>query len=68
MSYVVEYLKTLFPLESLDLKTLTLKLVALVSLSLAPRAQTLVALNLEDMNIYDNQVIFGVKTLLKTSK
>ena len=68
VSYVVEYLKTLFPLESLDLKTLTLKLVALVSLSLAPRAQTLVALNLEDMNIYDNQVIFGVKTLLKTSK
>ena len=45
VSYVVEYLKTLFPLESLDLKTLTLKLVALVSLSLAPRAQTLVALN-----------------------
>ena len=28
VSYVVEYLKTLFPLESLDLKTLTLTLKA----------------------------------------
>lgn len=68
VSVVVDYLRTLFPLETLDLKALTLKLVALVSLSIAPRAQTLVALNLDDMTVFDDYIIFSVSKLLKTSK
>ena len=51
VSVVVEYLRTLFPLETLDLKRLTLKLAALISLTIALHAQTLVALNLNDMTI-----------------
>lgn len=68
VSVVINYLRTLFPLESLDLKTLTLKVVALISLSIAPRAQTLTALNLDDMTVLDDKLIFSVKELLKTSK
>ena len=68
VSVVVDYLRKLFPLETLDLKMLTLKLVALVSLTIAPRAQTLVALNLDDMTIFDDKIVFSIKKLLKTSK
>ena len=68
MSVVLEYLKTLFPLESMDLKTLTLKVVALVSLRIARRARTLVALNLDDMRVFDDKIVFSVRNLLKTSK
>lgn len=68
ISVVIDYLKSLFPLESLDLKMLTLKVVALVSLAIAPRAQTLVALSLDDMTVYDSKVKFCVNKLLKTSK
>lgn len=68
VSVVIKYLRTLFPLETLDLKTLTLKLVALISLAIAPRAQTLTALSLDDMIVFDDKVVFSVKELLKTSK
>lgn len=68
VSVVIQYLRTLFPLESLDLKMLTLKLVALISLTVAPRAQTLIALNLDDMIILNEKIIFSVTKLLKTSK
>lgn len=68
VSVVVEYLRTLYPLLTLDLKTLTLKCVALVSLIIAPRAQTLVALSLDDMTIFDDKIIFSVSKPLKTSK
>ena len=43
---VTTYLRTLFPLEQLNLKTLTMKTVMLCALSSAQREQTLCALNL----------------------
>ena len=48
ISTVLKYAKTLYPLNSLCLKLLTLKTVVLVALSTAPRAQTLVSLHRYD--------------------
>lgn len=68
VSSVLQFLRTLFPLGDLSLKMLTLKTVALVSLAIAPRAQTLVAMNLNCMKIFDNKLTFVFSNLLKTSK
>lgn len=65
---MLKYLSSLFPLENLSLKLLTLKLTALIALSTAPRAQTLVSLNLDCMTIMDSKIVFYFKNLLKTSK
>ena len=51
----------------MDLKTLTLKVVSLVSLRIARHAQTLVALNLDDMRVFDDK-FFSVRNLLKSIK
>ena len=68
VSKVLAYLSTLFPLESLSLKMLTLKLTALIALSSAPRAQALASLNLDCMQVMDSKVVFHFNNLLKTSK
>lgn len=68
VSLVLNYLSSLFPLEKLSLRLLTLKLTALIALSSAPRAQTLMSLNLDCMYVMDNKVVFHFKDLLKTSK
>lgn len=68
VSVVLNYLSTLFPLETLSLRLLTLKLRALISLCSAPRAQTLKLLNLDCMTVMDKKVVFSFKDLLKTSK
>lgn len=68
VSVVLRYLSSLFPLEKISLKLLTLKVTALIALSTAPRAQTLVSLNLDCMNITENKIVFHFKNLLKTSK
>lgn len=68
VSVVLNYLSTLFPLETLSLRLLTLKLTALIALSSAPRAQTFMLLNLDCMTVMDKKVVFSFKDLLKTSK
>lgn len=68
VSKVLKFLQTLFPLHSLDLKSVTLKLAALLALSSAQRAQTLVNLRIDSMSIEDKHVSFSVRTLMKTSK
>ncbi|XP_055958535.1 uncharacterized protein LOC130013670 [Patella vulgata] len=68
VSVVLRYLSALMPLESLGLKLLTYKLVALLALSNAPRSQTLVALKLSNMNILKGKVEFMFTNLLKTSR
>ena len=45
VSVVLKYLSTLFPLDKLSLKLLTLKVTALIALSAAPRAQTIISMN-----------------------
>ena len=68
VSKVLSYLSSLFPLDGLSMKMLTLKLTALIALSTAPRAQTLVSMNLDHMNVLESKVVFHFKELLKTSK
>ena len=68
VSNVLNYLKSLYPLKSLSLKLLTFKLVALITLCTAPRAQTLVALHIDFMKFDGNKVTFYIPSLLKTSK
>jgi hypothetical protein len=68
VSVVLNFLKTLFPLESLSIKMLTFKVTALIALANAPRAQTLVSLDLDNMFIEDNFVLFLFNNVLKTSR
>lgn len=68
VSIVLQFLRKLFPLHDLTLKMLTLKAVALVSLAVAPRAQTLVAMSLDGLKVFEKKLTFSFKELIKTSK
>jgi len=68
VSVVLKYLSTLFPLESLSLKLLTFKLTALIALAAAPRAQTIVSLDLDFMTIAEKCIMFDFPCLLKNSR
>ncbi|KAK2562243.1 hypothetical protein P5673_014500 [Acropora cervicornis] len=65
---VTGYLKTLFPLDQLSLKSLTLKTVMLCALSSALREQTLCALDIRFLNKSGNSLSFSVSERLKTSR
>lgn len=70
VSIVLDFLCTLYPLEDLSLKLLTLKLVSLVALTTAGRTQTLSALDIRFMKVIQTQniVVFHINELLKTSR
>lgn len=68
VSIVLKYLSSLMPLNKLTLKMLTLKTVALVSLSTAPRAQTLVHMSIKNLIKEKDALIFLFKDILKTSR
>lgn len=68
VSIVLNYLSTLYPVEDLSLKMLTLKLIALMALCSAARAQTLSALDILYMNFSVDSVIFNINQLMKTSR
>ncbi len=68
VNLVLKYLCTLFPLDTISLRLLTLKLVALIALSTAPRAQTLKSLNLHNMTCMADKILFNFSDLLKTSR
>ena len=55
---VLKFLRSLFPLRKLSLKLLTFKVIALIALAVAPRAQTLVSMDLDYMIKGVNQVDF----------
>ena len=65
---VLKCLSSLIPLEKLSLKLLTFKLVALLALSSAPRAEILANLNLDYMCKETSVVTFMLSHLLKTSR
>lgn len=68
-SIVLRYLVTLFPLSKLSLKLLTLKLIALIALTTAARAQAIPALDIRYLvKFVARYVFFQIQTLLKTSK
>ena len=68
VSCVLKFLSSLIPLNRLSLKLSTFKVVALIALATAPRAQTLVSMDLDHMLTKDSQVIFTFPYLLKTSR
>ena len=68
VSIVLKYLKSLMPLDKLSLKMLTLKTVALIALATAPRAQTLVSLNINNMFVEQQAVVFYFSNFLKTTR
>jgi hypothetical protein len=47
---------------------LTFKLVALIALTSAPRAQTLMSMNLDHIHIGENENFFFFPCLLKTTR
>ncbi len=67
-SQVLLLLKKWSPVENLNLKLLTYKLVMLIALLSAPRCQTLKALDINNMAIVGGDVSFYVNDLLKTDK
>ena len=68
VSCVLEYLATLWPLNRLTLKQLTFRTVALLALATAPRAQTIVSMNIDNM-IRENQCLsFFFPHVLKTTR
>ena len=68
MGQVLKYLSKLFPLQDLDVKLLSFKTVALLALSTAARAQTLIAMNIHNMCFSNKNIQFYFFTLLKTSR
>ena len=68
VDHVIQFLRTLYPLENLSIKMLTFKTVTLVALAVAPRAQTLVSMNIDLMRVEEDKIIFVFENMLKTSK
>ena len=68
VNLVLDYLKTLSPVNILSLRTLSLKLVMLLALITGQRVQTLHSLDLTFMNIENDHVNIEIHEILKTSK
>lgn len=68
VSLVLDYLKTLPPLEESNLKDITHKTVMLVALLSGQRCQTVHALTISGMKTTNVTVHFEITKLLKTSK
>ena len=68
VSVLTQYLGTLFPLNSLSLKQLTLKTVSLCALCSAGRSQTLGALSISNLVQHKESIQFIVTERLKTSR
>lgn len=68
VSKVIQFLASLFPLDGLSMKMLTFKVTALIALAAAPRAQTMVSMNLDFMRTDMDSVSFVFPCVLKTSR
>lgn len=68
VSTVLQYLFSLYPVSKLSLKLLTYKLIALIALTTAARAQTISALDIRFMSKFLDKYVFQIQQLLKTSK
>jgi hypothetical protein len=67
-SILLRYLRSLYPLASLSLKLLTFKVVSLVALVSAQRAQTLLALDIKFMKVEPDKIVFNIDSLLKGTR
>jgi hypothetical protein len=68
VSIVLNYLKTLWPVTTITLKQLTLKLAMLIALSIAGRSQSLHLLTIENMRKVSSSVTLFYSDLLKQSR
>ena len=68
VNIVLKFLENLHPLETVEMKHLSFKTVALVGLVSAQRSQALAALTLKDMSVAEDGTSFCVSSLLKTSR
>lgn len=68
VNIVLDFLKVFFPLESLPLCHLTYKLVMLLALTSAQRAQSLHALNVNDIHFAGGAAYLTITKVLKTSR
>ena len=65
---VLKFLRTLSPVNTLSLQSLTWKLVMLLALVTGQRVQTLACLDLTYMKVTDKNVFIQVREILKSSK
>jgi len=65
---VLGFLTKLYPLEDLSLKSLTLKLVGLLSLATAQRLQTLAAISIANIDVQSDGINIIITEMLKTTK
>jgi len=68
VSVVLKFLKSLSPLYKLSLKLLTFKVVALLALGNAPRAQTIISMDLSCMRKEGKSVVCMFPHMLKTTR
>ena len=69
VSKLLAFLKTLYPMEALSLRDLTLKTIALLALTTSDRGQTLHKAHIDNMIFCDdNSVKFIIKEKLKTTR
>ena len=68
VSKLLEFLKTWFPIDSLDLKKLTLKTIALMALTSSDRGQTLHLASPKSMTISEDKVEFIILDRTKTTR
>jgi hypothetical protein len=68
VSVVLTFVFTLYPLSELSLQQLTYKLIALIALTTAARAQTISALDINYMSKFFDKYVFQIQQLLKTSR
>ena len=66
VNIVLDYLKTID--ENVSLEVLTHKLVMLLALATKQRVQTLHAISIDDINVYEMCVIIPIRKLLKHSR
>ena len=65
---LLDYLKTLHPMEELSLKLLTLKTVALIALTSSDRGQSIHLANINNMSVAEDHIDFVIKDRIKTTK
>ena len=68
VNILMDYLKTLSPIEELDLKCLTLKAVTLTALLTGQRCQSIHSMDLTNMTLQDKVVKFRFGKKLKTTR
>ena len=68
VNQVLDYLKTLYPVNEISLKSLTLKLTRLLALVTAQRGQSLPFLNVDTMIGSGSSIVFRLQEHVKQSK